>query len=194
MSIKRLNIYSWALATLYLIVVIVLETHSPAPSMEGIYYSFPLIAILILWSEKSTNVINIDDTKITRKEAFCRDLFLITLGFTLAFMLPLGFKYNNSDVQGWWSIGIVIGTIIGFFYACVFSLISLILEHHKKQTVLFICLIAVIITIESFVPQSIIPRYISLLHGLHIEFFHFFISASMLIYLFFCLLQKLLKK
>ncbi|MDF1683922.1 MAG: hypothetical protein P1U36_04610 [Legionellaceae bacterium] len=194
MLIQRLNIYSWSLAILYFIVAIVLETHSPAPSMQGIYSSFPLIAILILWSEKSSKVINIDDTNITKKEAFSRDLFLITLGFTLAFMLPLAFKYNNSDVQGWWALGIVIGTIIGFFYACVFSLISLILEHHKKQTIFFIYFIFVIIIIESFVPQSIIPRYISLFHGLRIEFFHFFISASVLIYFFFCLLRKSLKK
>jgi len=193
-SVRKFNIYSWALTILYLIVVIVLETHSPTPSMEGIYSSLPLIAILILWSEKSTNVLNIDDIKITKKEAFSRDLFLITFGFTLAFMLPLAFKYNNSDVQGWWALGIVIGTIIGFFYACVFSLISLILEHHKKQTILFICLISVIIAIESFVPQSIVPRYISLFHGLNIELFHFFIGISMLIYLAFCLIQKVLEK
>ena len=194
MTAYRFNIYSWVLAIVYLIVAITLETHSPYPSLEGIYSSFPLIVLLILWSEKIKHVINIDDVKITKKEAFSRDLFLITFGFTFAFMVPLAFKYNNSDVQGWWALGIVIGTIIGFFYACVFSLISLTVAHHKKQTILFVFLSAVIILIESFVPQSIIPRYISLCHGLNIEFLHFFIGATLLVYLAVCLIQKALKK
>lgn len=190
----RFNIYSWALAIVYLIVVIVLVSLSPYPSMEGIYSSFPLIVLLILWSEKIKKVINLDDVQITKKEAFSRDLFLITFGFTLAFMVPLAFKYNNSDVQGWWALGIVVGTIIGFFYAFVFSLISLTVALHRKQTIFFVFLNIVIILIESFVPQSIIPRYISLVHGLNIEFFHFFIGSAMLVYLAVCLIQKVLNK
>lgn len=194
MSAHRFNIYSWVLAIVYLIVAIVLENHSPYPSMEGIYSSLPLIALLILWSEKINHVINIDDVKITKKEAFSRDLFLITCGFTLAFMVPLAFNYNNSDVQGWWALGIVVGTIIGFLYAFVFALISLMIAHHKKQTIFFVFLSVVIILIESFIPQSIIPRYITLVHGVDIEFFHFFIGAAMLVYLAVSLIQKVQNK
>jgi len=183
----KFNRYSWMLFIVYWIVAVILESHSPQPSMEGMYSSFPIIILLILWSEKIKNIITIDDSKITKKEAFKRDLFLITCGFTLASIFPLAFEYNNSDVLGWWSLGIVVGVIVGFVYAFVCSLISMMVEHHKKQIIILILFIATLLSVAHFAPKNINLWYASIPYIGDIELLYFFMGISILIHLFFCL-------
>lgn len=184
------NRYSWLLAIVYLATAFSMESHSYTSFLEGTYYSVPLIIIMILWSEMSTRIINADDFTITRKEAFKRDLFLITFGFMVAFTFPLIFEYNNSDALGWWPLVILIGCLYGLFYALVFSLISLIIDHHKKQTIVFVFLIIMLILIENIIPMVMLPRYISVLFFGEIELFHVVMWLFLFIYLLFCLGQR----
>ena len=184
------NRYSWLLAIVYLAAAVTMESHSYTSLLEGTYFSAPLILIVIFWSEMSTRIINTDDDTITKKAAFKRDLFLITFGFVVAFTFPLVFEYKNTDALGWWPLVILFGGLYGLFYAFIFSLISLMINHHKKPAIAFIVLIIMLILIENLAPKDMLPRYMSFLFFGEVEFFHVVMGYFLFMYLLFCLGQN----
>lgn len=114
-----------------------MEIFSPKISLESIYLTLPLIGGLIFWSERWTPLLRKSDSYITKEEAFSRDFFLITFGILSGHMLYLIFQYNNSDARGWWSLGIYFIAAQAVVFAFLFSLFAMILNGHKKYTLIF---------------------------------------------------------
>jgi hypothetical protein len=61
-----------------------MEYHSGARYVEGFFLVLPLIIIVICWSEHVAPLIKLEDYKLTKKDIFIRDLFLISFSFILA--------------------------------------------------------------------------------------------------------------
>jgi hypothetical protein len=154
----RFNIYSWAIFIIYVALVFFMETFSPRISLESIYLTVPLIGGLIFWSERLTPLIRKPDSSITKEEAFSRDFFLITFGILSGYMLYLVFQYNNSDARGWWPLVIYFIAARGVVFALLFSLFAMILNGHKKYTLIFtfvlMALLIFIISMEYLYPKS----------------------------------------
>lgn len=139
----RLNLCSWVLLVIYLIVLITMEYFSPRFSFESIYYSVPLITAWILWSEKTTLIIKKSDSQSTIREQFSRDLFLISFSIISGYLVSLLLQYDNSDLLAWWPIVIYLISIFGLIYAFLFSLIATLLNHHKKY--IYVCCFVVLL-------------------------------------------------
>ncbi|MBY0544729.1 MAG: hypothetical protein K2Q14_04185 [Gammaproteobacteria bacterium] len=169
----RFNIYSWVLFIIYLTVVTTMEYFSYKFSLESIYFSLPLMAAFIFWSERTILVIQKPDGSITKTERFKRDLFLISFSFISGHLLSLLFQYNNSDALGWWPLAIYFISAFGILFAIIFSLIAMMLNNHKKYTLIYS--ITIILTLI----------FISLM--MHLDSFSFF-ARSETFYIIFLLL------
>lgn len=176
----RLNRYSWILTALYLVLVCIMEYSSYKFSMEIIYLTAPIIGAFIFWSEETTILIQKSDSTLTKREAFARDLFLISFGFISGYFLYLMFEYNNSDVRGWWPLAIYFIAVQGLTFAFVFSLSATTLGEHKKYTLFFVGVLMLFLSSMDFLsplyPLSIFNQstayYVGLLIliGLHLLF------------------------
>lgn len=144
------NKYSWTLVSIYIIAMATMEYFSYQFSWESIFFSLPLIAAFICWSESMVTVLKKPQGFITKSEGFHRDLFLISFSFISGELLSLLFQYNNSDVLGWWPIAIYFISAFGILFAVVFSLIALILDNHKSYTLIYSITIIVILLFTSF--------------------------------------------
>lgn len=133
----RFNIYSWVIFIIYLTVVTTMEYFSYKFSLESIYLSLPLIIAFIFWSERTELVISKHDSSITKTDGFNRDFFLISFSFISGHLLSLLFQYNNSDAIGWWPLAIYFISAFGILFAFIFSLIALMLNNHKKYTLIY---------------------------------------------------------
>ena len=146
----RFNIYSWVLVIIYLTALTTMEYFSYKVSMESIYYSIPLIVAFIFWSERTTSLLQKPDESITKKNNFNRDLFLISLSFVSGDLLSLLFQYNNSDTLGWWPLIIYFIAAFGILFAVIFSLIAMMLNGHKRYTLIYSFVIILTIMFISF--------------------------------------------
>jgi len=133
----RFNTYSSVLFIIYLIVVVTMEYFSYKFSLENIYFSLPLIAAFIFWSEKKAFLIQRPDSSITKTERYSRDFFLISFSFICGYLLSLLFLYDNSDTIGWWSFGIYVISVFGILFASIFSLFAMMLNNHKMYTLIY---------------------------------------------------------
>lgn len=132
-------------------------------SMESIYFSFPLIVAFIFWSERAAVVLQKHDGSTTKTERFNRDLFLISFSFISGDLLSLLFQYNNSDTIAWWPLAIYFISAFGILFAIVFSLIAMMLNNHKKYTLIYSLVLILNLMFISFMmhldPLSIFARY-----------------------------------
>ena len=133
----RCNRYSWALFIIYLTVLTTMEYFSYKFSLESICFSLPVITAFIFWSERTTLIIQKHDGSITKISEFNRDLFLISFSFISGNLLSLLFQYNNSDTLGWWPLAIYFVSAFGILFAIAFSLIAMMLNNHKKYTLIY---------------------------------------------------------
>jgi hypothetical protein len=159
----RFNIYSRVIFIIYLTVVITMEYFSYKFSFESIYFSFPLIVAFIFWSERATLVIQKHDDSLTKKEEFSRDLFLISFSFIAGNLLSLLFQYNNNDTIAWWPLAIYFVSAFGILFAIIFSLIALMLNRHKKYTLIYSLVLILNLMFISFMmhlnPLSVFAKY-----------------------------------
>lgn len=158
----RFNIYSWVIFIIYLTVVTTMEYFSYKFSLESIYFSLPLIVAFIFWSERTAVVIQRNDGSITKTEGFNQDLFLISFSFISGNLLSLLFQYNNSDTIGWWPLAIYFISAFGILFAIIFSLIALMLNNHKKYTLIYSLVLIINLMFISFMmhvdPLSIFAK------------------------------------
>lgn len=157
----RFNIFTWLIVIIYLTVIATMQYFSPAFSFENIYISLPLIVALIICSE-NTRSIQIPDNDLTKTERFFQDCFLISYSFIAGNLLSLLFQYNNSDVLGWWPITIYFSSLIGVLFAIMFSLFAIMLNIHKKYTLVYSVILVLVQMFISFMmhlnPLSIFAR------------------------------------
>lgn len=159
----RFNIYSWTLTIIYFVVVTTMEYFSYKISMESLFLTLPLISILIFWSEGTTSVIQKPESYLTKTEEFKRDLFLVGYSFISGYLLSLLFQYDNSDTRGWWPLTIYFITAVGSLFACIFSLIAMMLNYHKKYTLACSFVLILSLMFVSFMmhlnPLSVFAKY-----------------------------------
>lgn len=146
----RFNIYSWLIFLIYLTVVTTMEYFSYKFSWERIYFSIPLLVAFIFWSERVAVITKKHDGSLTKTEGFIQDLFLISFSFISGNLLSLLFQYNNSDTLGWWPLGIYFISAFGILFAIIFSLIALMLNNHKKYTLIYSLVIILNLMFISF--------------------------------------------
>ena len=158
----HLNRYSWGLIFIYFIVATTMEYFSYRVSLENIFLTLPLIGALIFWSQKTTLLNRKADSFMTKLEIFYRDLFVVCVGFICGYFLSLLFQYDNSDTLGVWPFAIYFSAILGLLLACVFSLIAMILNEHKRYTFVFSSFLMLWLIISSFLayhkPFSVFAR------------------------------------
>jgi hypothetical protein len=183
----HINKYSWFLLAIYTSVIFIMNYHTYIVSLEGFYLTIPLIIGVIIWSEKTSSIINKATRTKSIEEIFQQDLFLISYSFILGSLLSFIFNFNNSDVRGWWPMALYIITYFGVLFAFIFSLSGKILNNHKKYTFAFFYLIIVLIPLLSFLPY-IWPFSI---YGKR-DFFYEAMSLLLGIHLLCCLGQKIL--
>ena len=181
-----LNKYTWFLLTIYTSVIFIMNYHRSIVSLEGFYLTIPLIIGVIIWSEKTSSIINKATQTKSKEEIFQQDLFLISYSFILGILLSFIFNFNNSDVRGWWPMALYFITFFGVLFAFIFSLSGKILNNHKKYTLAFFYLIIALIPLLSILPY-IWPFSI---YGKR-DFFYECMSLLLGIHLLCCLSQKI---
>lgn len=150
-----LNSYSWSMIIAFIGAVIAMQYHT-VRSLEGFFLTLPLVITAIVWSELRAPLLKADDSALTKKTTFYRDLFLITFSFLLSGFLSLWFEYNNSDVRGWWPLIVYFNGSYGILFAFIFSKIARFLpKNHKIYTFVFSFAIVVYVSFASFFPYNL---------------------------------------
>lgn len=122
---------------------------------ETIWCSIPLFYLFILWSAKTWILFKEEERNSSKNNMFKIDLFLFTYSFYVSGLLVIIVNFNNVDVQGWWVVGVLFNTIIGFIFALVYSVFGLLLKPHRLYSYIYSTVFFVILNLLNFFPNYI---------------------------------------
>lgn len=184
----NLNKYSWSILITFICATFSMLHDTTNISLEDFIQIFPLILIAIYYSEKLAPLINRPDHSLQNMELFARDSFILSFSFLLGCLLSLIFSYNNSDVKGWWTLIVYLITLYGLFFSVLFSAIALLIESHKKYTIIFSLLIIILVSIGNF-----FPHYISIPLLENIDSFYVITCLLLIIHLLVAVSYKIIR-
>ena len=185
---KNINKFSWILIFSFICATFAMQNYSGGISSEGFFLLLPMISIMVFWSQKSAHLLALPDFKLKKNDVFNRDLFTICFSLIVAELLSLLFQYNNSDTRGWWVLFIYFAGACDFIFALIFSLIGLILPHHRRYMIIFAYLIFL-----TFVFSKFWPHYVSILFFGEIDTFFVIMCALISMHFLFFICCKLIK-
>lgn len=184
----NLNKYSWSILITFLCATFSMLHHTANISLEDFVQTFPLILIAIYYSEKLAPLINQPDYSLKKSQLFARDLFILSFSFLLGCLLSLILSYNNSDVKGWWTLILSLITLYGLFFSVLFSAIALLIENHKKYTMVFSLIIIILMSMGNFFPYYILIPSVG-----NIDFFYVITCLLLMIHLLFAVNYKIIR-
>lgn len=184
----NLNKYSWSILIAFICATFSMLHHTANISLEDFVQTFPLILVAIYYSEKLAPFINQPDHSLKKAQLFARDLFILSFSFLLGCLLSLILSYNNSDAKGWWTLIVYLITLYGLFFSVLFSTIVLLIENHKKYTIVFSLIIIIFVSIGTFFPHYI---FIPLLGN--IDTFYVITCLLLIIHLLFAINYKIIR-
>lgn len=187
-TFKNLNPYSWFIIVAYIGASLFMQTYSGDISLEGFSFGLPIIGTIVYWSEHSASLIKNTDLNLKKADLFYRDLFLISYSLLLGDILSLLLQYNNSDARAWWTLFLYFSLLCNLIFAFIFSFIALMLNAHKRYTIIFSCFILIIFTFSKFWPY-----YISLVFIGKTNTYLVIMCFLLIVHLLFCSTYKLIR-
>ncbi len=173
--IRQLNGYSWSIIVAFIFASVAMEYNTDHSLLDSACFTIPLIFIAVFWCEKTAYLMAVPDYRLTKKESFSRDLFLISYSFFLACLLSLLSQHNNSDAKAWWSLYILYIGLYGFLFSFLFSLIAVMISNHKTYTIVFSFIIISVLSIIKFYPPYTSVVYIGKIES------YYMITGSLLL-------------
>jgi len=155
-----LNIFSWAIFIAFLCASLVMQVYPSGFSFEGPLFVLPVICLMMYWSEKKAYLLKKNDSKLTKKSKFQRDLFISSFSMNIGYLISLLSQYDNSDVRGMWPLAIYYTFFCSIAFSLLFSMISYALPTHKKYNIAFALLIFTIFSISKFWPYYVFVPYL----------------------------------
>lgn len=155
-----LNIFSWVILVTYLCVSFIMQVYPSGVSLEGPLFTLPVICLMMYWSEKKACLLKKHDSKLTKKNKFQRNFFIIFFAINIGSFISLIFQYNNSDIRGIWPISTYFTFFCSIAFSLLFSIISYALPIRKSYLVAFSFVIFTIFSISKFWPYYMAVPYI----------------------------------
>ncbi|MDF1827240.1 MAG: hypothetical protein P1U39_03075 [Legionellaceae bacterium] len=171
-----LNVYALGLMLAYLGTVFAMNPHATGFAWQEAVFVLPIIFGMIAFSARirARNLSN-------KQPSHEHDIFIISYSFVLAALVSIITQYDNSDVRGWWGIGLYFYTFIGFLFALCFAYFNQLKRYHHVYTHLFAALIFVVFALPTLWPRYITLQYLgsfdfywvslALLAFVHLAFF-----------------------
>lgn len=131
---SEINLYILFVITAFLSVTFLMQPSSIRISLEGFWFTLPIIVLIVFWCKNSSFLIKKNDIELNNYEIFKRDLFLIFYSVISADFIYLIFQYNNID-RGWWPLSVYCLSFYGFIISVLFSFTTLIIKNHKMYTI-----------------------------------------------------------
>ena len=186
MIVKNLNIFSWALLSVFLSASFAMEYHSSDRFWEGPLMVLPIIFMFVLWSERVVFLIKQKDLELTKVLIFRRDLFLITFSFLFAELFYLTMEYNNTDARGWWPLAVAFMGLYGFVFSLIYASLAMLFANHRGYTIGFSWTIVALFFVLKFLPHAVSLGSFGVL-----ETFFVLMSVLLGVHLIICVLSKL---
>lgn len=179
-----LNLYAFALLLAYVGTTFAMQYHTTGFAWQEAVFVLPIIFGMIVFSARNT-ARNTSD----KYQGSERDIFIISYSFVLAALVSIMTQYDNSDVRGWWGIGLYFYAFIGFLFALYFAYFNQLKRYHHAYTHLFAVLILV-----AFALPNVWPRYITLKYLGSLDFYWVSLALLAFVHLAFFGLNQYCKK
>jgi predicted neutral ceramidase superfamily lipid hydrolase len=133
----EINFFSWMVLISYIFTFCFMHRFPWGSfSFESLYFSAPIILILIFWSQKFAHLIYLKDTEINKKQAFQRDIFIFNFSLLISFFLEMIINFKYSDTRTLWSILIYPFSLYGFIFSICYASILSFKKNHKTYSVI----------------------------------------------------------
>lgn len=113
----------------------------------------PLVILLIVWSEIKFP----KEKKMIPPNCYNWDFFILTYTFVIGGLLTLILQFRIYEAMDLWPLYLYFITILGIAFALVYSLLALVLDKHKRYTVLYCAIIAFLFLLISLL-DNLYPK------------------------------------
>lgn len=168
----------WFISVVFIGLTVLVTLPNPRQWMEGFFMALPLYFINITFAAKLK----------TRLSPVEYRFYLINIGFFLGIMLSLLLSYTNSDVRGWWLLGLY----VSFIYGLVFSLCYTTISYFSKLNNRFYDVVFCVVLVLGLVAMQVLVVYFKIYDIATISSDYFLLGALLLFHLVFNLFYNML--
>ena len=137
-----LNPYSIVLLIVYFGLILIMSlSFSWGGVQSGFYDTFPIILLLLTWSQVISRHIDKKETELSKLNRFKRNFFIVFILLFSSSILELYFGYASTVALTWWSLALCLMLVTSLIFSLFFALIALCTKISKRYVLYFsLCL------------------------------------------------------